>query len=295
MKRLTALLLAGVMVFCACGKGKNDYGEAYTAAREQKTYTATVSNEMTVESGGEVNTYNETVRYAQGNGILSAKRTCDEGYYEYYYKDGSIFYVSAEVGNYAWEAESAEFYAEFCFEKPLEYAFDGGEEKDGALVYTATLNGADYKDMLLGINPYFDDFSITEADLTRFVYTATVKDGKLASYTYDFALNAKSGEESAVITNVMTVTYEATPDDVVMPSGYESFVQSGGNILDISEEAFTQEVMLIIVEALYNSDGTRKDDFDETYAQFVDMYGEETMSTFIGGIEEFNQSIGIGQ
>lgn len=295
MKRLTALLLAGVMVLCACGKGKNNYGEAYTAAREQKTYTATVSNLLTVQSDGETETYTENVRYAQGNGILSAKRTNDEGYYEYYYKDGSIFYVSAEMGSYCWEAESSEFYGEFCFEKPLEYTFDGAEKKDGEAVYTAEPAGADYKDMLLAINPYFEDLGITEADITRFVYTAVVKDGKLTSYTYDFTLETGAEGQSAVITNVMTVTYEPTPDDVVMPSGYESFIQSGGNILDISEEAFTQEVMLIIVEALYNADGTRKDDFDETYAEFVEMYGEETMSTFIGGIEEFNQSIGIGQ
>ncbi len=294
MKRLISILLASVMVFCACGKGKNDYGEAYTAAREQKTYTAIVNNRLTVESDGEEDTYNETVRYAQGNGILSAKRTSDEGYSEYYYKDGNIFFVSAEMGGYAWEAESAEFYAEFCFEKPFEYEFESGEKKDGAITYTVELSGADYKAMLLGINPYFDDIGIKEADFTRFVYSATVKDGKLVSYTYDFALNAKLGEQSAVITNVMSVTYEPTPDDVVMPSGYEGFIQSGGNILDISDDAFTQEVMLIIVEALYNSDGSRRDDFDTTYAQFVEMYGEETMSAFIGGIEEFNQSIGIG-
>ena len=295
MKRLTALLLAGVLLLCACGKGKNDYNRAYTAAKETKTYTVAVDNVMTVESDGQTDTYKETVRYAQGNGILSAKRTADDGYYEYYYKDGSIYYVSADVGSYVWEAESEEFYAEFCYAAPLDVELKDGEEKDGAVTYTAELNGNDYKDALLAVNPYIADFNISEADFTRFIYTAEVEDGKLVSYTYDFALNAKSGDESATITNVMTVTYESTPDDVVMPSGYESFMQSTGNITDLSEEAFTQEVMLIIVEALYNDDGTRKDDFDETYAEFVGMYGEDVMSTFIEGIEEYTASIGIGQ
>jgi hypothetical protein len=78
-----------------------------------------------------------------------------------------------------------------------------------------------------------------------------------------------------------------------MPDGYETFINTGGNVGDLSEEAFRQEVMLIIVEALYNGDGTRKDDFEETFDEFAAMYGEDTMTTFVNGIEEFNKSIGI--
>ena len=101
---------------------------------------------------------------------------------EYYYFDGQIYYVSPEAGSYTWAADSEEFYAEFCYAAPLTLDMGKGEKADGSTVYTATLNGDDYRDTLLAINPRFEELRVESSAFTAFTYTATVKDGGLTSY-----------------------------------------------------------------------------------------------------------------
>lgn len=292
MKRILSVVLASLLLLCSCSAAKK-YEKAYTAATERKEFTVKVENTLTVKGeDGSEETYKENVRYTQSGGALCAKVDGEDGYIEYYYKDGSVYSLS-EAGEFSWSSTSDEFFSEFCYGKPLDHSFEKGEKDGDALVFRAELDGNEHKDRLLGLNPAFEDFKISEASVTAFTYSVSVKDGAIKDYIFDFTVEASSGEEKATLTNVMKVTYEDKADTVTMPEGYVGFEVINGNILDISEEEFTREVMLIILEALYNDDGTRKDDFDATYAEFAAMYGEETMSTFIAGIEEFNASIGL--
>lgn len=267
-----AWLCVANFVLPAMSAGYNDARDAFLAKDE---FTLTAKNTMNVTADGLTTVTEYTAKITKADGMYFIVENDGTSDVTYYFKDGKT-YVAGEQGKFFWEDTEEGFMAMFCYAEPLDVTL---ERKDVGS-YAGKPDGAEHIETLLALNPSFASIDPAAVSVDSFEYTASVSGEHLVGYTYDYAFttnDADAGEVKA--TNVLSVSVGKEAGDIVFPEDTSDYEESAKDLADagLSQEAFNEQMLYVIFETLYNPDGSKVEDYDNYYQQFVEDFGEETM------------------
>lgn len=288
MKKTNTVLLAVVLLLAvgalawlcvanfllpAMSAGYNDARDAFLAKDE---FTLTAKNTMNVTAGGETTVTEYTARITKADGMYFIVENDGTADVTYYFKDGKT-YVAGDEGKFFWEDTEEAFMGMFCYAPPLDVTL----ERKGEGEYAGKPDGAEHIKTLLALNPSFSTIDHAAARVDSFEYSATASGEYLESYTYDYAFTVNDADAGEVkVTNVLAVSVEKSAGDISFPEDTSDYEESARDLADagLSQEAFNEQMLYVIFETLYNPDGSKVENYDEYYQQFVEDFGEETMA-----------------
>ncbi len=261
MKKIIFAIFCAFSVFavCSCGRAVS-YSDARGDFISSGTFSLSCSSSMTAKmaDGGDDMTSSTVTGLSLCADVYRA--VTDDA--TYYYKDGKT-YSSTSEGKMCWTSTFEEFIAQFDFLLPLETVNDKSSD-------SLTLNGADYASLLLGATENLSWADAETSNFGDFTYSFECDGKGLRSYGYDYSVSVKNdGEPYADVHQVIKVEIDSDAKGFDAPdlSGYT----------EVDEGAFTEQVLYVIFEALYDEDGNKREDYDDRYAEFVEIYGEDTM------------------
>ncbi len=281
MKKRTIALILTALMLCSCGKG--DYRSATQALDQSDSYTVSAESEIHLSAPDtQTREIQESLSFTRRSMGYAAVVTKGEQVTRYYYQGGKI-YTDSQEGKYVITGEYSEFLSGFGYAPPLDADLKDAEQKDGGWVYTATLSGDDYAQQLLALSTEFERMeSVKFGDLT---YTATVSGDRLTAYSYEVSFTAGDGTEGGV---TFRATVGERAESVDFPSDEDGYISMDGmEDIGIGDDAFTEQVLYVIFESLYNPDGSKTENFDAYYRQFAEMYGEEFMQQIVEAADLF--------
>ena len=273
MNRLKRMICGALALFillslCACGKALT-YGEAREKFLSGEDFTLTCESSMQAKmaNGEEDKDINSSVTLTLYNGVYFAKLSSGS---IYYYKDGNIYSSTAD-GDIYYEAEIDEFLSLFDFMRPLPPEYIEGNLSEGDLFFT---DSPDFEDKLLAISQNLSWADPSTSEFGAIEYSFKTNSSGFDFYSIDFDVTVyDGGEKYADVHENLKVSFADKVEKFDMPD------LSGFAYADMDEvnDRIREEVLYVIFEALYDEDGNKRENYDETYAEFVEMYGEEEM------------------
>lgn len=282
MKRITLILLAGLLL---CGCAAHSYESAYQKWSRASGYTLTLTRRLSVdydEEGkeNEEQTSEETLLMKKEGKNKVYQYSAGEKADAVYYTDG---YEYRELMGLKYKNEIGEdsFLQDLGFLPPASDAQAQAADKDGGRVFETDLDLTTGAELLKTVHA--ESAALLEDEQTRLSeahYRAETAKGKISAYNYRFILRADGAEQGAY---TLTVELEIKADfkkpSFSLPGDLASY-NSDLNLKeyeDLSEQEWQKQMILVILQALYNEDGTKSEYYDEYYEDFKNTYGEEFM------------------
>ncbi|MCI8589304.1 MAG: hypothetical protein HFE77_01100 [Clostridiales bacterium] len=202
-----------------------------------------------------------------------------------YFTDGYEYRQMMDI-KYRNQISEEDFLKELPFLNPLK-AEEALVETLENSQFTVTLKTDWALDMIKTYNADFAD-SMTDGDMS---YTVKTEKKRIKSYTYEFTLYGSDETEGAyTLKDIYTVKAEPTDASFSLPRDLSSYTDSNIDLKGYenqSEEEWQRQVLHVILEALYNPDGSKTENFDKYYEDFKEMYGEELMEIVTDAADMF--------
>jgi len=276
MKRICTLLLISALFLCACSAPS--YKSMLQKWNKADRYYLSLTHQKNLSFDDE---QKETMT-EETSAKLQMKKEKEKSLYQYietdktpvYFADGYEYRELMDV-KYRNQISEEDFLQELPFIKPLE-ADKALTEKIENSQMSVTIETDWALDMMKKYNADFAD-TITGGSMR---YTAKIEKKRIKSYTYEFTLSGHHEEQGDyTLTDIYTVKAEPTVPSFSMPNDLSAYTE-GLNLKDYedqSQEEWQRQILFVILEALYHSDGTKTENFDKYYEDFKQMYGEEFM------------------
>ncbi|MCI8331299.1 MAG: hypothetical protein HFE78_00510 [Clostridiales bacterium] len=275
MKRICVLLLISALFLCACSAPT--YETILQKWDKQDRFYLTLTHKKEVVFADE----GQEPMTAELSAKLQMKKDDGRALYQYietdsapvYFADGYEYRELMDV-KYRNPISEEDFLQDLSFVKPLP-AEQALTEKIEEAQLAVTLENDWALALMKDCNPDFAD-TITDGSLH---YTAKIEKKRIKSYTYEFTLHGQDEEMGDyTITDIYTVRAEPTVPSFSLPNDLSSYAEMNlKEYEDQSEEEWQRQILFVMLEALYNPDGSKAENFDQYYEEFKEMYGEEYM------------------